>query len=343
MHYEIKTRYDILTGKCTIDVDKLSEGSINSELRELIDKTSSFETFVLPCGDAAADMREVVKSLRNRSTIIIEKFLKKLAEILLDRDISEKKLKNSTGLNIKLSKFTGHNSESDIYTFRSEFQKLREPNVQKCLWADYLKKFLGGAAHNLVSKEESTEDIWTKLLKVYGGTHLLFQNKISSLGQFSDFEKIKDDETKTYVISSLLNVMTDLVKLAEKYELEGELYFGGDLLRILNLIGRNRERKFIMPTASDERLKGKAKWEKLVEFLKIELKGCEACLLNGKIRQSWNSDVVGVVPETKQMSHAFVSRTPKALNSFEKLESTGINISYRCIGCRDVRHAKMGR
>ena len=122
LHYEIKTRYDILTAKCTIDVDKLSdyeilnfkkrEDGINSELRELIDKTSSFKTFVLPCGDAAADMREVVKSLRNISTIIIEKFLKKLAEIILDLDISEKKLKNSAGLNIKLSKFTGYNSDT---------------------------------------------------------------------------------------------------------------------------------------------------------------------------------------------------------------------------------------
>ena len=85
--------------------------------------------------------------------------MKKLAEIILDRDISEKKLKNSAGLNIKLSKFTGYNSESDIYTFRSEFQKLIEHNVQKCLWADYIKNFLGGANHNLVSKEESIEEI----------------------------------------------------------------------------------------------------------------------------------------------------------------------------------------
>ena len=74
---------------------------------------------------------------------------------------------------------------------------------------------------------------------------------MSSLEQFSDFEKIKDDETKTYTISSLLNVMTDLVKLAEKYELEGELYFGGGFPRILDLIGRHRECKFIMYRTKD--------------------------------------------------------------------------------------------
>ena len=61
------------------------------------------------------------------------------------------------------------------------------------------------------------------------------------------------------------------------------------------------------------------------------------CLIHYQLQlqSELNSDVVGIVPETKQMSHAFVSRKPKALNSFEKLESTGINISYRCIGCRD--------
>ena len=45
-----------------------------------------------------------------------------------------------------------------------------------------------------------------------------FENKISSAEQFSDFEKKKDDETKTYA---------DLVKLAEKYELEGNSILEG--------------------------------------------------------------------------------------------------------------------
>ena len=74
--------------------------------------------------------------MRDDSTDILEKFLKKVSDIISDRDISEKKLKNSAGLKIELGKFKGYNSEMDIYTFRSEFSKLVEPNVQSILWAD---------------------------------------------------------------------------------------------------------------------------------------------------------------------------------------------------------------
>ena len=68
------------------------------------------------------------------------------------------------------------------------------------------------------------------------------------------------------------------------------------------------------------------------------------CLTHSQLQlqSELDSDVVAAVPETKQMSHAFVSRKPKALNSFEKLESTGINISYHCIGCRDCTKCKNG-
>ena len=66
------------------------------------------------------------------------------------------------------------------------------------------------------------------------------------------------------------------------------------------MIGRNRVRKLIMSIGSDERLKSKAKWENLVDFLNIELKGCEACFLNGKIRQSWSLENLGKSSETEK-------------------------------------------
>ena len=79
----------------------------------------------------------------------------------------------------------------DIYTFRAEFNKLKEPNVQKNLWADYLKKnCLAGAAYNLVSKIDNIEDIWKKLFEVYGDTQLMLQNKLSSLEKFSNLDKL---------------------------------------------------------------------------------------------------------------------------------------------------------
>ena len=65
--------------------------------------------------------------------------------------------------------------------------------------------------------------------------------------------------------------MADLSKLALEYDLEGKLYYGGGLQNILELIGKYRERKFIRLMAK-ENLKSKQKWDKLVDFLKEELK-----------------------------------------------------------------------
>ena len=70
----------------------------------------------------------------------IKKILEKVRNAISDRNISEKKLKNSAGLNINLPKFKGYYSDIDRYTFRSEFKKLIDPKVQRGLWADYLKK-----------------------------------------------------------------------------------------------------------------------------------------------------------------------------------------------------------
>ena len=297
LHFEIKSRYDALCTKCTIDIGKLNdyevldlkkrEDNIYTELRELIDKMTSFETFVLPCSDSAPPLRSSIRTMRSNSTSITDAFIKAVGKVILERDISEKKLKNSAGLNIKLAKFVGYNSEMDIYTFRTEFSKLIEPNVQKCLWSDYLKKnCLGGAAHNLVAKEECINEIWNKLFQVYGDTSLIFQNKISALDKYSNFGKLKDDEKIAYAISSLLNVMVDLQKLATEYDLLGELYYGGGLQKMLDLMGCNRERKFLKSIASCGKLKAPEKWRKLMEFLKVELKERETFILNDKIKKS---------------------------------------------------------
>ena len=57
-------------------------------------------------------------------------------------------------------------------------------------------------------------------------------------------------------MTSLLNMMADLSSLAGKYDLEGDLYHGGGLQRVLDLLGDTGERKFIK-SISKEKLKNK--------------------------------------------------------------------------------------
>ena len=234
LHFEIKTRYDIFHEKCTRDFSKLSdqevldwkkrEDSLHSELRELLDKISAFEMYIIPCGESALDLKKSVTSMRDEISVVLKDFLQKLGQVIIKRDISEKKLKNKASLDHEIPKFKGYDSTLDIYSFRAEFERVVEPNLQKCMLADCLKrKYLSGPAFNLVSKFEDIDEIWQKLIEVYGNSTLMFQNKVSSLEKFSHFEKLKDDEKIASNLNNLLNVMSDLVKLSEKFDLEAEL------------------------------------------------------------------------------------------------------------------------
>ena len=293
---EIETRSKILDSKCSVDLNALNDfevleikkgvESMHVELRELINKVSHFETFVLPCGVSAQGSRDKVTKLREGSCDKMKLFLKDLDKIISARDISEKKLKNSATLKIELKKFKGYDSDVDIYTFKSEFKKLIEPVVQKTFWADYLKKnYLSGAALNLVHKIEEIDEIWKKLVDVYGSTHLMLQNKLGSLGKFTNLDKLKDDEKIANHLAELLNVMTDLEKLAKEYSLENDLYHGVGLHKIMDFMGKPRQRKFIKSIAGQD-IGGQVKWSKLVDFLKVELKEREAYVLHDKAVQS---------------------------------------------------------
>ena len=296
LHFEISTRHTIFMSKCSIDLNTLNdfeildlkkrEENLHVELRELIDKVSNFEKFVLPCGDLANDLRIEVSEMRLACSKGIMEYLTNLSKVISDRDISEKKLKNSASLKIELKKFKGYDSDMDVYTFKSEFKKLIEPEVQKALWADYLKKnFLSGPALNLVLKIEEIDDIWKKLLEVYGNTHLMLQNKLRSLDNFRNLDKLKDDEKIANQLAGLLNVMEDLSKLAKKYNLENDLYYGMGMHKILDFMGRYRERNFIKSIALSD-ISSEEKWLRLVGFLQSELKEREAYVLNDKVRKS---------------------------------------------------------
>ena len=56
--------------------------------------------------------------------------------------------------------------------------------------------------------------------------------------------------------------MEDLSKLAVEFDLEAELYHGGGLQKILDLLGKRRERNFIA-SAAKESLRNRQNWKNL--------------------------------------------------------------------------------
>ena len=62
--------------------------------------------------------------------------------------------------------------------------------------------------------------------------------------------------------------MGDLSTLAQTFKLENELYYGGCLENILNLLGNKWEREFVQAIV---RIQKPSEWKRLVDFLNDEL------------------------------------------------------------------------
>jgi hypothetical protein len=202
-----------------------------------------------------------------------------------NRDISAKKLQNSSLLKIELAKFKGYGSEMDIYTFQTEFEKLISPNIQNKLLPDYLKKnYLDGHALLLVKEIPDLENIWTKLKESFGCTMLLLQNKLSEVRTYGLIWKIREKEKLIPAISKLLNSMGELRDLAAKHGLKDQLYHHSYLGIIYDLIGNERREKFIAKHIKSK-LTCEEKWKTLMEFLTHELRVKEEIVLDEKSRQ----------------------------------------------------------
>ena len=293
---EISTRFDTLLSKIDIDVSKLGDHEIldlkkredhyHVELREFVEKVTSYLQFVAPIRDQVTASCQRVSKMRDVCSKRITDFFASLSRAIIENDISEAKLKNATLLDIELKKFKGYNSEMDIYSFKEEFKRLVEPVIPKKLLPDYLKKnYLTGGAHTLVYQMDDIDKIWDKLISVFGNTQMLLQNKICSLDKFSSLEKTKDDEKIVFALSGLLNTMVELRRLASIYKLEGNLYYGGGLQKVLRLLGDDRKRKFLK-TIAKETLNDKQKWTHLEMFLSDERAQREMYVINEKTELS---------------------------------------------------------
>ena len=291
---EIELRCKTLLTKYEVNLDDLSDYQIleidqnkylDTEFNEVVEKVTSLAALAPGGGETAQKLLRDAIVKRDELVEKRDKFVKNLSAVVIERDITPDKMKNASGLKIELPKFSGYDCAMDFYTFRSQFQKLVEPAVQKKYWADYLKRnYLGGSALLLVEKETEYSKIWEKLLESFGNARFLLQNQLSALDKVGGLWKIKGDEKVSNAIASLINVMSDLKALAVEHNIEGQLYEGGGLEKILILIGEGRHRKFISQNLCPANSK-KEEWEKLLLFLKQELQVREKISINKRTAQ----------------------------------------------------------
>ena len=290
LYSEIECRCKSLEEKYRVNFETMSDFQILdiSKNKSLEDGFNAILQTITSFASLASGDGEITKLLNQavikRTEVVASKqvFLEKLQKVIIERDISDGKLKNVSGLKIEIPKFSGYDGKMDFYTFKSQFKKLIEPTTQKQYWADYLKRnYLSGHALLLVEKETDYSKIWERLFQSFGNPRILLQNKLSEVDKIGGLCKMKGNEKIANTIAGLRNVMCDLSTLAEEHDIEGQLYERGGLEKILFLMGDYRHKKFrsqyLGPFSSK-----KEEWGKLREFLNDELMLREKLVLDHK-------------------------------------------------------------
>ena len=184
------------------------------------------------------------------------------------REIEKGKSFKKSSLGIKLKPFKGYESVSDIYTFQDEFEKLHLRDTPSDSLPDLLKNnYLENPAKLLVKDVTDMDEIWLKLKSSYGDQKLLLSKKLKEFNQVEVSPKNKDS---VEVLSKIVNLMKDLVRLAKRHSIENNLYYGDGLNQICHLLGTGRRRRWL-EIACDITEEAE-KWKKLIEFLEKELK-----------------------------------------------------------------------
>ena len=85
------------------------------------------------------------------------------------RELEKQKTFSASAIVFDLKKFTGYSSELDVYSFRTEFEKLFLRETPKNKLADLLKhNYLADPALSLVKSLDNIDEIWERMLKAYG-------------------------------------------------------------------------------------------------------------------------------------------------------------------------------
>ena len=170
-----------------------------------------------------------------------QKYVNQLKDKANTRKVEKYKVFQQSQLNIKLEKFQGYNSSLDIYTFKSELEKLHLNSAPRKLLPDLLKtNFLTNQTHALVQCVQDINQIWTRLIAAYGDTRHMLNTKLHSLNKLKAMWKLKQPDKVADALAKVVNLMKDLMKLANQHNIKEKLYHGEGLQQIYKLLGDGR-------------------------------------------------------------------------------------------------------
>ena len=231
-------------------------------------------------GNAVDQIQERYRELVN----LKKDFVVDLQEEVSKREIKKKENFKKSKLNINLQKFAGYSSAVDIYTFKTDFEKLNKELVPTENLPDLLKNnYLTDPALSLVKGIKDINEIWARLKKAYGSPKHLMQKKFRELSSVDPGKRGDSSKTELW-ISKIIFSMKDLSQLAAEHGIEGMLYNGDGIDRVLKLLGEARVTRWLSKDCyhddddsdgeddADFERKNKDSWVSLISFLEKELR-----------------------------------------------------------------------
>ena len=200
-----------------------------------------------------------------------DKYEKELNEQFKERQIEQKKAFNKSKLNVKIPQFKGYDSEDDVYTFQSKFEKVHLNDTPRHLLPDVLKNnFLENPALAVVKDLDDIDKIWARLKESFGDPKLMLSKKVNKLNDINLSPRQKNSSNIADAFSKLINAMKDILQLATSHDLHSHLFYGDTFDRIYRLLGEGRLRKFLSQDSLPE--EGLSLWQELTKFLEKEMK-----------------------------------------------------------------------
>ena len=250
------------------------KGQLAENTREADNLSNKFQKVLEILPESYPNRVTVVAEMtRNYDTVMKNKDIYKrtLEEEIKSRELEKEKTFSSSAINVQLKPFEGFVSELDIYSFRSEFEKLYKKMPTSKL-PDILKhNHLKNPALAMVKSLDKIEEIWERLLKAYGDPKTILSKLLADVKTLGPIWKMRNsDEIKDGLIN-LINGIRDLIKVAKQHNIEAKLYNGDGLEIIYNSMGDNRVTRWLTSICDDE-LADEQLWGRLLKFLERDLR-----------------------------------------------------------------------
>ena len=326
LHAEIQT-----------DLKAATDAEISRRKNEIADLRKRMDNISSNVKDILSDLNDEpqVVQINKRYDKLYSEFHSYCTKIISEfdvRDIEKEKLFKESHLNIKLSKFKGHDSV-DIYSFQRDFERLHLRVTPTHLLPDLLKNnFLDDPALSLVKNLDDINEIWNRLKLTYGNPKNLLERKLDELSNIQQIFRAKDPEKIIDGLSKIITVMKDLMILSKHHNIEGKLYHGNGIERIYRLLGDGRVTRWLTLSCEEE-LEGEQLWKRLISYLEKDMKIQQQRSLIQKIEDPKTKSSKDHKSDRKQHAHVTNQRS-KVSDSYNNATTT----QSTCAICGSTDH-----